>query len=149
MRGEAIAAGLLLAAVTLAPADAGAGPVTGATGPATSTVADAGCWDVAWRCRDVNEIRAEHGRARLDQVAGLQDASGGWADQLAASGVLSHDPQPEAAEIVGVGPDWPTVLAAFMRSDDHRPILLGPDAARVGVGVQRADGVVWVVVRFR
>lgn len=106
------------------------------------------CWDTAWRCRDVNQVRAQHDRAPLDQTGELQHAAGAWADEMAGDGVLAHDPQPEASEIVGVGPDWPTVLAAFMDSPHHREILLGR-YERVGIGVQRVDGWLYVVVRFR
>lgn len=118
---------------------------------ATVVLAPAGveCWQTGWRCHDVNDIRTSRDRSALDQTRTLKDAATGWADTMARAGVLRHSGAVSGGETVGVGPDWATVLAAFLRSDRHRPILLDRDWTRVGIGAVRDGERVWVVVRFR
>ena len=50
-------------------------------------------------------------------------------------------------EIVGYGPNVRAVFTAFLRSDSHRPILLG-NYSHFGVGASlgKTD---WIVVQFR
>ena len=116
------------------------------TAPAQAVEA---CWDVGWRCRDVNAYRADHGLPPLEQAGPLQQGADTWAEAMAAAGTLAHDPTAGEgySEVVGTGVDWATVMAAFDDSPAHRAILLG-DGERVGIGVARAGGRVWVVVRF-
>ena len=52
------------------------------------------------------------------------------------------------AENVGVGGSLSAVHNALMASDGHRANILGPDFQRVGVGVVRRDGRVWVTEVF-
>ena len=111
------------------------------------------CWDTARRCHDITDYRADHNLPGLDQSRGLQDAAKAWARHMAGDGILAHSPgayRGEWSEIVGTGPDWPTVLAAWDQSDPHRAILLDPDLEHVGIGTARDDtGRLWTAVVFR
>jgi uncharacterized protein YkwD len=51
-------------------------------------------------------------------------------------------------QVVGYGPSTRAVFRKFMRSAKHRAIILSPLYTRMGVGVAKADGIMWVVVDF-
>jgi uncharacterized protein YkwD len=104
-----------------------------------------GCWADAWRCHDLTGYRG----TELDQQADLQRGAKAWAEEMAADGILRHDPTAGAgySEVVGYGPDWRTVLVAFDGSPHHREILLARDARQVGIGTARSGGTLWVVIR--
>jgi hypothetical protein len=108
-----------------------------------------GCWAVGWRCHTVNAYRAGHDRAPLDQTGSLQRSAGAWARQMAASDTLSHSPAAgqDYAEVVGVAPDWATMLAAWDQSPRHRTILLS-DLSRVGVGCARDGDLLFCAVEL-
>jgi uncharacterized protein YkwD len=110
------------------------------------------CWDSAWRCHDITDYRATHGLPELDQARGLQDTAKAWARTMAADGVLRHstDGGDGYSEIVGMGPDWLTVMAAWDQSDPHRALLLDRDLEHIGIGVAYSDtGRIYAVVQFR
>jgi uncharacterized protein YkwD len=51
-------------------------------------------------------------------------------------------------QVVGYGPSTRAVFRKFMRSAEHRAIILGLSFTRMGVGVAKADGIMWVAVDF-
>lgn len=122
--------------------------------------ADTGrCWDHAPRCDALVALRADNGVPGLDQDRDLQAEAQAWAEQMAASGVLSHSAVTYGAEIVGMAPDTATVLAAFMQSSchdvppdepcpGHREILLDAGLHRVGVGHCWRGDLLFISVRF-
>jgi len=103
----------------------------------------------------VNAIRAAAGRQPLTQAHGAQQLAQDWADHLASTGVLVHNPGLAAAttglvgENVGYGEDWRAVLAAFEDSPPHLANILDRDYTRVGVGHTEGYGQVWIVLVFR
>jgi uncharacterized protein YkwD len=105
------------------------------------------CWDNAPRCDRLVEIRANHGAGPLDQDRDLQDYAEHWAEHMAGTGILVHSGGPYS-EVVGVGPDWRTVYAAFMDSPEHRAIILDPDYRHVGIGAERSGDRVWLAIVF-
>ncbi len=118
--------------------------------------ADEPCW--GWRCRSINAIRANHGVKPLVQGHGLQRKADAWAEELARSGVLRHNPDigdyrwcyRAMGENVGYGPDWRTIKRAYMDSPPHRANILDRDYDRLGIGTARSsDGRVWNVLVFR
>jgi hypothetical protein len=106
-----------------------------------------GCWAVAWRCQTVNAYRAD--RPPLDQTRALQDSAGDWARHMAATATLSHSPAAglDYAEVIGMAPDWATMLAAWDASPEHRAILLS-GLSRVGVGCSRVGDFLWCAVEM-
>jgi hypothetical protein len=105
------------------------------------------CWDSAWRCRDVLEVRG----STLDQAGWLQKQAKAWAVDMAARRTLSHAPLPgwgPYGENVGYGPDWATVMAAFVQSPHHLANIRDTDFTQVGIGTAHADGLIYVVIRF-
>lgn len=102
------------------------------------------------RCRALNELRAEHGLAPLWQRVKLQRLARSWAEQMAATGWLRHNPSLPAwyGENVGIAPDWHTTFTAFMESPDHRVNMLSPIARSVGIGWAYSAERVWLVVVF-
>ena len=123
--------------------------------PAPAQARDTPCWGV--RCEAINALRAEAGVAPLVQRGKLQRAARAWAEEMARTRTLAHNPHLPAqvrpfytvGENVGVGPDWQTVYAAFMASAPHRANILDDDYASVGIGRLREGAHVWVVVVFR
>jgi hypothetical protein len=110
-----------------------------------------------------NVSRASNGLPALALNAQLTAVAQAWADQLAAAGVLSHNPALRTqvsdwsvlGENVGMAGDVPTVQAAFMASPPHRANILDPRYTQMGVGsatsIYPSCGckVLWVVVDFR
>jgi uncharacterized protein YkwD len=106
----------------------------------------------------LNELRVNHGVRPLDQKDGLQEIANDWADHLAATGVLIHNPKlavdvccyQTVGENVGYGPDWLTVFQAFMDSPEHKANMLDPIWHTVGIGHQLdANGTAWIVIVFK
>lgn len=104
----------------------------------------------------VNENRFTSGLGPLRPEPLLADTAQRWADRLAASGELSHDPDLERVptdwrklgENVGYGPDPDAIHAAFLASPAHAANVLDPDIDRIGVGVTVVGDRVYVVQRF-
>lgn len=105
----------------------------------------------------VDQARVARNIRPLDTRAGLSDVAQDWAEQMARTGVLRHNPRLTTqvdnwrwiGENVGFGPDVRTVQEAFMRSPGHRANVLDRDYTQIGVGVVRRDSRVWVVQVFR
>lgn len=105
----------------------------------------------------IDDARAARGIPRLDTRPALVEVARSWAEHLARTGVLRHNPDLAEdvdnwrwlGENVGYGPDVRTVHAAIMDSPAHRANVLDRDYTQVGVGVVRRDGRVWVVEVFR
>lgn len=51
-------------------------------------------------------------------------------------------------ENIGVGPDQISLHRAFMHSEGHRANILNPSFDKVGIGLKKLDGKLWVCVRF-
>jgi uncharacterized protein YkwD len=51
-------------------------------------------------------------------------------------------------QVVGYGPSTRATFRKFMRSAEHRAIILDRGYTRMGVGVAKAHGIMWVVVDF-
>lgn len=129
-----------------------------APGPAErrEPVAGAGCWPGAARCEWVNRVRREHGLGGLGQRAHLQVVAQMWAEHMRAERRLYHNPSfystlrvgEVGGENVGYGPDWRTVMRAFMESPGHRANMLDRDWTHLGIGAARDGTRVWVVVVF-
>jgi Cysteine-rich secretory protein family len=110
-----------------------------------------------------NASRTSNGLPALALNAQLSAVAQAWADQLAAAGVLSHNPALRnqvsdwsvLGENVGMAGDVPTVQTAFMASPPHRANILDPRYTQMGVGsatsIYPSCGckVLWVVVDFR
>lgn len=51
-------------------------------------------------------------------------------------------------ENIGVGPDALALHNSFMNSTPHRRNILYPPFRKVGMGLKKVDGILWVCVRF-
>jgi hypothetical protein len=110
-----------------------------------------------------NTARVSAGLPALTENAQLDAVAQGWANKLAAAGVLSHNPDLRTqvadwtvlGENVGMAGDVPTVQNAFMHSPEHKANILDPRYTQMGVGsatsIYPSCGcpVLWVVVDFR
>jgi uncharacterized protein YkwD len=110
-----------------------------------------------------NSARVSAGLPPLTVNAQLNAVAQAWANQLAAAGVLSHNPglRTDVAdwtvlgENVGMAGDVPTVQNAFMHSPEHKANILDPRYTQMGVGSATSIypsctcQVLWVVVDFR
>ena len=92
----------------------------------------------------------------LPVVAYADQVAGGSAAAQAAAGDLFHTnisgllgACESAGEVVGAGPDVPSVFAAFQQSGSHRSIINNPAWTAMGTGLATADdGTVYVSVVF-
>lgn len=104
-----------------------------------------------------NHYRAAHGLRPLVWGGVIAHIAQRHAAAMADRGALFHNPrlthQAPAwrvlGENVGYGPTVRAVHRAFVASPDHRDNLAEPAYRRLGVGVARTPGRVWVVVVFR
>jgi hypothetical protein len=108
-----------------------------------------------------NQSRAQNGLGSLAYDPGLVGVARGWAQELARSGSLRHNPNLVAQVDAHVTRDWTRlgenvgysgtvdqVQVAYMNSPGHRANILG-DFNRVGVGAVRdGSGRLWTVVVF-
>jgi hypothetical protein len=105
----------------------------------------------------MNQERAEHGRAALTWRADLADVAQGWAQHMASTQELAHNPGlarqvhnwQVLGENVGVGPTLDDLDRAFMASTEHRDNILDSDYTDVGVGSVSDDKNIWIVIDFR
>ena len=107
----------------------------------------------------INSSRRAAGRSGVVADQAATSKAQRWAQHMASTGRLEHsgggsrlDPSGlprwcAVAENVGKGSDTIAVHAAFMRSSAHRANILG-GYNRVGTGVVRKNGTVWVVHIF-
>ena len=105
----------------------------------------------------INQARAAAGLAPLTRNASLDQVAANWANQLAASGQLAHNPS-YSAQIPGgwtnvgenVAQGQPTGAAmhdAWMASSGHRANILGA-FTNVGIAFIAAGGTTWGVEVF-
>jgi uncharacterized protein YkwD len=106
---------------------------------------------------DLNGERVAHGLRPLTMRTDLNAVAQGWADHMAAAGLLSHNPNlttqvanwQTVGENVGEGPDVPSLDTAFWNSPGHRANILDTSYTDVGIGSTWADGILWITVDFR
>src|SRR3954469_1809827 len=106
----------------------------------------------------VNALRATRGLAPLQIDGELSGVAQRWADKMAASGGISHNPSlasqvsapwVKLGENVGVGPDVDSLMRAFINSPAHLHNLIDPDFNYIGVGVTYgANGVMYTTHDF-
>jgi len=108
-----------------------------------------------------NQSRAANGLPPLQYDPWASNVANNWANWLAGTQVLQHNPnlvsqiETQAApdwtrigENVGFGPSVASLENAFMNSPPHRSNILG-QYNRVGIGATRdTNGTLWVVVDF-
>jgi uncharacterized protein YkwD len=107
----------------------------------------------------LNQLRASYGLAPLSWDDALAQTSRDWSGVMVQNDTLMHDPNLAAAlnwavpgwtrggENVGVGWDVQSIHDAFVNSGPHLANMVG-DYNRVGIGVQRNGGKIFVTVRF-
>lgn len=122
--GAIAGAGFVGTVATAAPASA--------SGGAASTVVSM-----------TNAARASAGLRPYQYSADLAAVAQSWANQMAARGGISHNPQLQSAvrgwryvgENVGSGGSLQAIQSSFMKSTSHRSNILDRDFTQVGVGV--------------
>ena len=104
----------------------------------------------------INDARAANGRGRLALSDSLSRRAHRHSERMADAGSIFHScldcgrsrSYSTMAENVGVGGSLGAVHNALMASSGHRENILGPDFQRVGGGVVRRGGRVWVTELF-
>ena len=106
----------------------------------------------------MNQARDRHGAVELNRVRKLREMADLHSRQMAYEGRIFHTEQLSArlrivswsvaGENVGVGPKLWALYEAFMKSDAHRHNILEHRFQRVGIGVYRADGFLWITLIF-
>jgi len=105
----------------------------------------------------VNADRAVHQRRTLPPSRQLQANAQAQAQRMAASGRLFHSSAPVTGvtgcraswgENVGVASSPDSVERALMNSPPHRANILNPAYDRVGIGMVRSRGKLWMVQIF-
>jgi len=104
----------------------------------------------------INSERTSRGIRAVSVYSDLVEVARGWSQQMASAGQIWHDPNmpnkvsgwTELGDTVGRGSDVATVHDAFMRSDEHRSIILDPAYNQVGVGVADAGSMIYVTEIF-
>ena len=106
---------------------------------------------------NLNQERTSHGLAALTMRSDLNAIAQGWAQHMAAAGVLSHNPSLQSrvanwqvvGENVGEGPSISSLTTAFWNSAAHRDNILESRYRDVGIGTASSNGVIWITVDFR
>ena len=106
----------------------------------------------------MNKARDRQGAVELDSVRRLRDLANLHSRQMAYEGRIFHTEQLSArlrivtwsvaGENVGVGPRLWALYEAFMKSDVHRANILERRFERVGIGLYKADGFIWITMIF-
>lgn len=106
---------------------------------------------------DVNQERTSRGLGALIPSAGIEGPAQTWAQHMAATGQLEHNPNygdqipggwTKAAENIAAGPAPDNVVAVWMNSSGHRANILG-DYTHTGIGYAVAtDGTPYYVQVF-
>jgi uncharacterized protein YkwD len=109
---------------------------------------------VAW----MNAARGNHGTVHLQRGWRLRALADEHSRRMAIAGRIFHTTSlgsklrfvswRAAGENVGVGGSMRQLYEAFMKSTPHRANILGRAYRRVGIGVHRADGFLWVTMIF-
>jgi uncharacterized protein YkwD len=108
--------------------------------------------------RWMNAARQNHGAAALDRVWVLRHMADEHSRDMARDGRIYHTEDlafalrrvswQSAGENVGVGVRLRTLFEAFMHSAPHRANILGQSFRRVGIGLHRGDGYLWITLIF-
>jgi hypothetical protein len=122
----------------------------------TSTAAVASSSYEADLVSRINAERSARGLRTLSVRSDLTEVARAWSDQMAAEARIYHDPYlPDEVsgwtalgDNVGRGPNVVSVHEAFMRSSDHRSIILDSRFNQVGVGVTRSGDQLYVTEVF-
>jgi uncharacterized protein YkwD len=106
----------------------------------------------------VNHARAAHDLPRLRLNDALSDDAWRHSVRMSRDGRLFHTSNMSRllsgfrvriwGENVGMGPTVGAVHRAFMRSSAHRSNILGRSFRRIGIGVARSGGSVWITQVF-
>lgn len=106
----------------------------------------------------MNAARTDRGAATLHRVYALRDMADAHSREMARAGRIFHTSNLStklrsvswsvAGENVGAGVKLRTLFEAFMKSEPHRANILGRDFRRVGIGLHRDDGIIWITLIF-
>ncbi len=138
----------------LAAAGVAAGALIGGVGAAPAHAATS---NAAYFVNAINAQRVAHGRPRLAVSATMTAAAQRWADQMARSNRLYHNPGLASSvsnwkylgENVGVGYSDSSLEGAFYASAPHRANMLDRDFTEIGVAVVVVHGKMWVAEEYR
>ena len=106
----------------------------------------------------MNSARSNHGAVGLDRVWAIRQLADDHSRDMAVAGRIFHTTALSsklrivswsvAGENVGAGGELRALFDAFMRSDAHRANILEPRFRRVGIGIYRSDGFIWITLIF-
>lgn len=104
----------------------------------------------------INELRVNNSLNQLVENPALTDSARVWAQELASSGTIGHDPNlkdsyPEydtLGENVGMGGSVQAIFDALVASPGHYDNMVRPEFSEVGVGVVTAGTTLFTVHRF-
>lgn len=104
----------------------------------------------------INAERSARGLRTVSVRSDLTAVARNWSDQMAAEGRIYHDPYlPDEVsgwtalgDNVGRGPSVASIHDAFMRSSEHRSIILDSRFNQVGVGVTQSGDYLYVTQVF-
>jgi uncharacterized protein YkwD len=105
----------------------------------------------------INNARQNHGRKSLDLSAKISKMARNHSEKMAKQGYLSHSCLSckfkgwnwhALAENVATGPGVKAVHKKFMKSSGHRTNILGTQYHKVGVGIVKRKGKLWVTEIF-
>ncbi len=137
---------------------AASGVVAGAlVGGIGGSPAHAATNNAAYFISKINAQRVAHGRAKLAVDPAMMASAQRWANQMAKSNRLYHNPRLASSvsnwkylgENVGVGYSDSSLEAAFYASTPHRDNMLDRDFTQIGVAVVVVHGKYWVAEEFR
>lgn len=142
-------------AALVAAASAAVVTLTGLVAAPSAQASDAGS-ERAF-VSSINDARHDAGRRALSTSSDLTSVARAWAERMASSNVLKHNPNLTSqvtgwryvGENVGVGGDVTSLHAAFMASAPHKANILDTDYTQIGIGVAMGHGRMWVVEVFR
>jgi len=108
--------------------------------------------------RWMNGARTDHGAVALDRVWVLRQMADEHSEDMAREGRIFHTTNlayqlrtvswSVAGENVGAGLKVRRLFEAFMDSAPHRANILNRDFRRVGIGIYRHDGYIWMTLIF-
>ncbi len=105
----------------------------------------------------VNALRISNGALPLAEDPGLSAVARDWAISVANMGAPTHNPGLQAAapqgytiigENVGGGPDIATIEDMLAGHGPHFANLVNQAFTRIGIGVARVGGMLWIVQDF-
>jgi uncharacterized protein YkwD len=98
----------------------------------------------------VNDARGDAGIHPVELDPRLTARAERNSSGMARTHRLSHSGHLRAhmGECVGAGPSLRAIMRAFMRSPEHRRIILNRHYRSVGVGVAISRGTYWVTLTF-